>query len=44
MACETYISVDVEAAGPIPGAYSLLAIGACVVGNINKTFYIERVA
>ena len=30
---ECYISVDVEAAGPIPGTYSLLSIGACVVGN-----------
>ena len=38
---ETYISVDVEAAGPIPGAYSLLSIGACVVGNTDETFYAE---
>ena len=38
---ETYISVDVETAGPIPGAYSLLAIGACVVGNPKETFYTE---
>lgn len=38
---ETYISVDIEAAGPIPGAYSMLALGACVVGNINETFYAE---
>jgi len=38
---ETYISVDVEAAGPIPGAYSLLSIGACLVGNTDETFYAE---
>ena len=38
---ETYVSVDVEASGPIPGAYSLLSIGACVVGNTGETFYAE---
>lgn len=38
---ERYISVDVEAAGPIPGTYSLLAIGACVVGNTEQSFYSE---
>lgn len=38
---EQYISVDVEAAGPIPGTYSLLAIGACVVGNLEQSFYSE---
>lgn len=38
---ETYISVDVEAAGPIPGQYSLLSIGACVVGESQKRFYVE---
>jgi ribonuclease T len=38
---ETYISVDVEAAGPIPGDYSMLAIGACMVGNARETFYAE---
>lgn len=26
-----FVSVDVEASGPIPGVYSLLAIGACAV-------------
>ena len=26
-----YISLDVEASGPVPGLFSLLAIGACVV-------------
>ncbi len=36
-----YISVDVETSGPTPGKYSLLSIGACVVGNTNLTFYRE---
>jgi ribonuclease T len=30
-AVECFISVDVETSGPIPGLYSLLSIGACVV-------------
>lgn len=28
---ELFISVDVETSGPIPGEYSLLSIGACVI-------------
>ncbi len=35
---EIFISVDVEAAGPIPGEYSLLSIGACDVDDDNSTF------
>jgi DNA polymerase III epsilon subunit-like protein len=38
---ETYISVDVETAGPIPGEYSLLSIGACVVDEPENGFYVE---
>jgi DNA polymerase III epsilon subunit-like protein len=38
---EVFISIDVEASGPIPGEYSLLSIGACVVGNTDQTFYAE---
>jgi DNA polymerase III epsilon subunit-like protein len=38
---ETYISVDVETAGPNPGLYSLLAIGACAVFEPQETFYVE---
>ena len=38
---ETYFSVDVESSGPIPGEYSMLAIGACVVGQPDKSFYAE---
>lgn len=38
---EIYISVDIEAAGTIPGKYSMLSIGACVIGNPQLTFYVE---
>lgn len=35
---EVFISVDVETAGPIPGDYSLLTIGACAVADNTQTF------
>ncbi|MCI0520365.1 MAG: 3'-5' exonuclease [Chloroflexi bacterium] len=38
---ETYISVDIETAGPNPAHYSLLTIGACLVGAHPNTFYVE---
>ncbi len=38
---ETYISVDIEASGPIPEEYSMLSVGACVVGKKSATFYSE---
>jgi DNA polymerase III epsilon subunit-like protein len=38
---ETYISVDVESAGPNPGNYSLLSIGACTICEPQETFYVE---
>ena len=38
---EIYISVDVEASGPIPGEYSMLSIGSCVVGQTGQSFYVE---
>jgi hypothetical protein len=38
---EVFISVDVETAGPIPGDYSLLSIGACVVDEPSQTFSCE---
>jgi DNA polymerase III epsilon subunit-like protein len=38
---ETYISVDVETAGPNPSQYSLLAIGASCVFFPERNFYIE---
>jgi hypothetical protein len=41
MAGEVFISIDMEADGPIPGDYSMQSIGAVVVGRPDKTFYIE---
>lgn len=38
---ETFISVDIESAGPYPGRYSLLSIGACLVENPDDGFYVE---
>jgi ribonuclease T len=38
---EIYISVDIETSGPIPGEYSMLSLGACVVGDKDKSFYAE---
>lgn len=35
------MSVDIEASGPIPGEYSMLSVGACIVGQTNCTFYAE---
>jgi ribonuclease T len=35
---EIFISVDVEASGPIPGEYSMLSIGACLVFDEAQTF------
>jgi DNA polymerase III epsilon subunit-like protein len=36
-----YISVDIEASGPIPGEYSMLSVGACDIANMENTFYVE---
>jgi DNA polymerase III epsilon subunit-like protein len=38
---ERYFSVDIESAGPIPGKYSMLSLGACVVGRPTASFYVE---
>jgi DNA polymerase III epsilon subunit-like protein len=38
---ETFISVDVETAGPYPERYSLLSIGACLVEDPTEGFYVE---
>ena len=38
---EAYISVDLEASGPVPGKYSMLSVGACLVEDPNKDFYCE---
>ncbi len=36
-----FVSVDVEASGPVPGEYSMLSLGACVVGAAEQNFYVE---
>lgn len=38
---EVFVSVDVETAGPIPGEYSLLSIGACLVDDDSQAFECE---
>ena len=38
---EVFVSVDVETAGPIPGEFSLLSIGACAAFQPEKTFSCE---
>jgi DNA polymerase III epsilon subunit-like protein len=38
---ELFISVDIEASGPIPGEFSMLSLGACVVGATHENFYAE---
>jgi ribonuclease T len=38
---EAYVSVDVETAGPNPSQYALLSIGACLVADPQRTFYVE---
>jgi ribonuclease T len=37
----TFISVDIEASGPVPGEHSMLSLGACVVGETTQNFYVE---
>ncbi len=34
-ACDLYISVDVEADGPLPGPYSMSSLGASVAGRLT---------
>jgi ribonuclease T len=38
---EIFICVDVETAGPIPGQYAMLSIGACLVEDPSTSFYVE---
>lgn len=38
---ECFISVDIEAAGPIPGEFSMLSLGACSVESPDLTFIVE---
>ncbi|MBI4441469.1 3'-5' exoribonuclease [Candidatus Woesearchaeota archaeon] len=36
-----YFSVDIEASGKTPGKYSMLSLGACLVGETSVQFYRE---
>jgi ribonuclease T len=36
-----YISFDIEASGKTPGKYSMISLGACVVGDTAVQFYKE---
>jgi len=38
---EACVSVDIETAGPHPAHYALLSIGACLVADPARTFYVE---
>lgn len=38
---EVYISVDIEAAGPVPATYSMLSLGAVAVDDPTQKFYVE---
>lgn len=38
---EVFISVDVETAGPVPGEFSMLTLGACVAEDPSKTFSVS---
>ncbi len=37
----TLVSVDVETAGPDPGTYAMLSLGACLVADPEIAFYVE---
>ena len=38
---DIYFSVDIESSGPIPGKFSMLSLGACLVTDPGKHFYVE---
>jgi DNA polymerase III epsilon subunit-like protein len=38
---EIYVAADIEADGPIPGAYSMISLGLAAVGFPDRTFYTE---
>jgi DNA polymerase III epsilon subunit-like protein len=38
---EAFVAVDVETADPNPAQYALLSIGACLVSNLERGFYVE---
>jgi hypothetical protein len=39
---DVYLSADVETDGPIPGPYSMLAVGLCVAGTYDGTRFERR--
>lgn len=36
-----YVSFDIESSGSTPGKYSMLSLGACIVGDTSTQFYRE---
>lgn len=38
---ESWVSVDVETSGPSPTLHSILSIGACLVDDPDREFYVE---
>lgn len=38
---EHYISVDIEASGPVPGEFSMLSLGASVIDDDQRTFHVQ---
>lgn len=38
---ERLVSVDVETAGPTPGDYAMISIGACLIDEPERGFYVE---
>ncbi|GLW97566.1 exonuclease [Microtetraspora sp. NBRC 16547] len=42
MKAETYISVDIEADGPIPGPYSMVSFGMAVAGRMEGRTFEKR--
>ncbi|MFN9476507.1 exonuclease domain-containing protein [Acidovorax sp.] len=38
---EVFVSVDVESSGPIPGEFSMLTLGACLVDSPSTAFSME---
>ncbi len=36
-----FVSVDIETSGPVPGMYSILSIGACLVQDPSEGYYAE---
>jgi DNA polymerase III epsilon subunit-like protein len=38
---ERLVSVDVETAGPTPGDYAMVSIGACLIDEPERGFYVE---